>query len=128
MTRKPDLKIVKPSPSTATNPPRKLGKHGRTLWDVIMSEYDVTDTGGIEILQQICSTLDRAEQLSAEVERDGCTIVVKGQLREHPALRAELGCRSFITRNLQRLGLNLEAIRPTMGRPSKGLGVTSIED
>jgi hypothetical protein len=82
-----------------------------------MSEYDIHDSGGIEVLAQICATLDRAESLAAEVDRDGPTITTKHGLKEHPALRAELGCRAFITRNLQRLGLNLETIKP-VGRPS----------
>ena len=81
-----------------------------------MSEYRIDDRGGIEILAQVCAALDRAEALAAEIDRDGPTIMMKTGLREHPALRAELGCRSFITRNLQRLGLNLEAIKP-IGRP-----------
>ena len=42
--------------------------------------------------------------------------MTKHGMKEHPALRAELGCRAFITRNLQRLGLNLEDVKP-VGRP-----------
>jgi hypothetical protein len=39
---KPPLKLVSES-STATwaEPPRNLGNHGRSLWDRIMSEYEL---------------------------------------------------------------------------------------
>ena len=112
---KPTLKLV--SASTAIPRPRKFGQHGRALWDHILSEYDITESGCVEVLVQICLTKDRAEALAAEIDRDGPTVMTKHGMKEHPALRAELGCRAFITRNLQRLGLNLEVIKP-VGRPS----------
>jgi hypothetical protein len=36
--------------------------------------------------------------------------------REHPLLKQRLALRAFITRSVQRLGLNLEAVQP-IGRP-----------
>lgn len=122
MIRKlPPLTVVG-STTSAMAPPRKLGQHGAALWDDIQTEYAITDRGGIEILWQICTTLDRAEQLANEVTRDGPCIMVKGALREHPAIKAELAARAFITRNLQRLGLNVEAVKPVGRPPSGGLG------
>lgn len=117
MAKKPILKIVKPSTSTTTRPPRKLGAFGLALWDAVMDEYRIEDRGGIEILCQVCSALDRAEEMAEQIDRDGCTILVRGVPREHPLLKSELGCRAFVTRNLQRLGLNVEAIKP-VGRPA----------
>ena len=114
--QKPTLKIVGGSTSTLPQPPRTLREHGRELWDVVMSEYRIDDAGGIEVLQQICSALDRAEEMAAQIDNDGLTILVKGQLREHPLLKGEIALRSFVTRNLQRLGLNVEATKP-VGRP-----------
>jgi hypothetical protein len=114
--KKPTLKLVKPSTSNVMSPPRTLGRHGFTLWRTIMSEYAITDSGGIEILAQVCVALDRAEQFADEIERDGPTILIKGVLREHPCAKGELANRAFICRGLQRLGLNVESIRP-VGRP-----------
>ena len=37
--------------------------------------------------------------------------------KTHPALREELSLRRFICRTLERLGLNLEAVKP-IGRPT----------
>ena len=80
------------------------------------SSYDISDAGGIEILCLACAALDRAEMMAEEISNDGCTIMIKNTLREHPCLRAELANRAFVSRSLQRLGLNVEAIRP-VGRP-----------
>src|SRR5690242_4930745 len=108
---KPSLKIVPSSAPIGQQPPRKLGKHGLDLWRTVTSEYVIDDAGGIELLTQICAAVDRAEELAEQIDRDGPTILVKNSLREHPCLRGELANRAFVTRNLQRLGLNLETIK-----------------
>jgi Phage terminase, small subunit len=102
---------------TKTQPPRRLGEHGLTFWNATLAEYQIDDIGGLEVLAQICATLDRLQSLAAEIDRDGPTIQTKHGLKEHPALRQEIQCRSFITRNLVRLGLNLEVVKP-VGRPA----------
>jgi hypothetical protein len=60
---------------------------------------------------------DRAERLRVEIDRDGEIIRGRTGLREHPGLRGELVARAFICRTLQRLGINLEAVRMAPGRP-----------
>jgi hypothetical protein len=112
MTKKPVLKLVKPSTSKVPSPTH----HGRVLWDVIMSEYQINDSGGLEILQQVCNAVDRAESLAEQIDQDGETILIKGAIRSHPLLRDELANRAFICRGLQRLGLNVETVKP-IGRP-----------
>lgn len=104
------------STETIQSPPRNLGTSGRELWQSIMSEYDISDSGGREILAQVCMSADRAAALAAQINIDGPVILVRGALRDHPALKHELAARAFICRNLQRLGLNVEAIKP-VGRP-----------
>ncbi len=119
MVKKPTLKLIKPSTTTTTPPTRKLGKHGRTFWDTVMSEYQIVDSGGLEILQQVCGAIDAVESQSAQIEHDGEMIMVKGTLRAHPLLRELLANRAFICRGLQRLGLNIESVKP-VGRPGGG--------
>ena len=102
--------------------PLRLIRHaswrsGRSLWDRVMSEYDITDSGGLEMLCQACQALDRAEALRSEIDRDGEVIRVRGSIREHPALKHELASRSFVVRALARLNLNFEPVRPGPGRP-----------
>jgi hypothetical protein len=102
--------------SRAGTPPRPLGKHGMALWQSVMAEYEISDSGGVEILVSACSALDRAESLSEAIERDGAIVTVSGALKDHPGLKHELANRAFVVRALQRLGLDVEPVRP-IGRP-----------
>ena len=111
----PKLKLVKPSPSDVIAPPRRLSEHGRDLWNVIQTEYNVTDSGGIEILMQACAALDRAEEMAEQINNDGPIVVTKGAPREHPLLKTELANRAFCVRCLQKLGLNFEVVKAVGG-------------
>jgi hypothetical protein len=118
----PPFTVVDPT-STGISPPRKLRKHGLSLWNAVMAEYAIQDRGGIELLAQICAAQDRVEALAEAIDRDGETIHSRNGPKAHPALRDELAGRAFIVRTLERLGLNVETIKP-VGRPSKGFGWT----
>jgi hypothetical protein len=118
----PPLTLVNPA-STTISPPRALGAHGMGLWNRIQAEYRIEDTGGIELLTQACQALDRAEALAAAIARDGEVIHTRtGVPKTHPAVKDELACRAFVVRTLERLGLNVEAIKPTIGRPPNSTG------
>jgi len=101
------------------NPPRPLGKAGTAMWSAVMREYEIADSGGIEILAQACAALDRAEALRTAIDRDGEIITVGGAPKDHPALKHELANRAFVVRAIQRLGLDVEAVKP-VGRPGIG--------
>jgi hypothetical protein len=113
---KTPLKIVPSTPPTGHQPPRALGEHGSNLWRSVHSEYAIEDAGGIELLAEACSALDRAEQCSTHIAADGVVIRSKAGLKEHPLLKHEIAARSFVVRTLSRLGLDVEAIKP-VGRP-----------
>lgn len=111
------LQVVGDAPPAA-KPPRKLGRHGENLWRTIMTEYRIEDAGGIEMLLSACQQLDRAESCREIIDQDGEIIRNKKiGAREHPLLKHELAARSFVVRTLQRLGLDVEAVKP-MGRPA----------
>ena len=111
-------KILKFNTPQLLKPSRPLGKHGSSLWQSVTTEYGIEDAGGVEMLTEACQALDRAEELSAAIKRDGPVIRSKGAIRDHPAIKHELAARSFVVRTLQRLlGLNVEAIKP-IGRPA----------
>jgi hypothetical protein len=101
-----------------------LGDDGRRLWEAVQAEYAIADSAGVELLCLACESLDRAAQLSAAVVADGVVIrTARGETREQPALKAELACRAFVAKALDRLGLNVEPAKPN-GRPVMGgLGV-----
>ena len=114
-------------PPRSIEPPRPLGAHGKRLWEEIQREYAIVDTGGVEVLAQLCAALDRAEQLAEAIGRDGALIPSgkdgAGPLKAHPGCREELACRSFVVRSLERLGLNVP-VTPARGpgRPPKRYG------
>jgi hypothetical protein len=86
-----------------------------------MSEYEIADSGGLEMLLQACAALDRAEALRREIDHDGAVIRTRGTVRDHPALKHELANRAFVVRTLARLGLNFETVKP-VGRPTQPIG------
>jgi hypothetical protein len=95
-----------------------MSRHGEHLWRTIMSEYQIEDAGGIEMLLSACQQLDRAESCREINDKDGELIRNKKiGAKEHPLLRHELAARSFVVRSLQRLGLDVQPIKP-MGRPA----------
>jgi hypothetical protein len=99
--------------------PRKLGPHGQHMWDEITTDYDIGDSGGIQLLTLACQALDRAEKIRSIIDKQGELIQNRvGNWREHPGLKAELANRAFIVRTLTRLGLSFEPVRDGVGRPS----------
>jgi hypothetical protein len=106
---KPALSVVN-LPPTGPEPPSNLGPAGTDFWRSIMDEYDISDAGGLRLLEQAALAYDRAERLRVEIDATGEIIHGRNGMREHPGLRGELAARSFICRTLQRLGINLEAL------------------
>jgi hypothetical protein len=113
----PPLRIVPSPAANGPQPSRTLGDHGRRLWDHVVSEFEVEDCAGIELLTQACQACDRAEALAAHVAQDGEIVRTPNGIKAHPAIREELACRGFIVRTLQKLGLNYEPLRASPGRP-----------
>jgi hypothetical protein len=92
------------------------------LWDRVQGEYQIHDSGGIELLLLACENIDRIGELRQAIDRDGPVIYVRSVPREHPALKAEVNVMAFVTRTLARLGLQFEPVRPGVGRPGVGIG------
>ena len=84
-------------------------------------EYRIDDIGGVEMLMQACSGLDRAESLAERIAADGDVVLTRSGPKVHPAVREELAARAFVVRTLQKLGLNYEIVKP-IGRPTAGVG------
>jgi len=116
MAKNPPLSLVDPT-STIVPPPANLGLVGQKLWQSVLTDYDISDAGGLVLLEQIAFAYERAERLRVEIDRDGEIIIGRSGKREHPGLKGELAARSFVCRSLQRLGVNLEAVS-RVGRPS----------
>jgi phage terminase small subunit len=106
--------------SDHVEPPPSLDEPGRNFWRRIMSEFVIDDTAGRALLEQACAGLDRAEKLAEVIRQDGEVVRTRTGVRAHPAIREELSARSFVVRTIQRLGLTLEPLRASPGRPPGG--------
>jgi hypothetical protein len=124
--------MLKSSPKVLSRPEAKglqpshtLAKAGATLWAQITAEYDLSDSGGRELLLLACESLDRVESLRSQIDKQGEYVTdSKGNRRDNPLLRHELAGRAFISKALSRLGLALETPARGVGRPpGPGLGV-----
>ena len=87
------------------------------LWRDIVSNYEFNDRASYETLFQACAAADRAASLREQIDQDGEMIRTKLGVKDHPALKHELASRSFVVRTLAMLGLDLEPIRGSVGRP-----------
>jgi hypothetical protein len=114
--RGPSLSIVDPA-STIVSPPRQLGPHGTNLWNGILSEFEVRDRAGLELLAQAAACLDRAESLAEGIAADGAVIRTRAGVRSHPSVKDEIQARTAVVRILQRLGVTEEPLRPGPGHP-----------
>ena len=122
---KSSLKTLSRPEPKGLQPSRTLGKAGATLWHSITAEYDLSDSGGRELLCLICEALDRVQSLRTQIDKEGEVVTTKeGNIRDNPLLRHELAGRSFIAKGLAKLGLALETPMRGVGRPpGPGLGV-----
>src|SRR5262245_36616435 len=98
MKKNPQFKLVG-SKTHPFAPPSTLGESGANLWKMIQTEYAITDSGGKEILLQICAATDDLHDCTLAIERDGAVINTRNGLREHPLCRRQLALRAFITRS-----------------------------
>src|SRR5262249_57319812 len=116
------LTLAAESTSSLPDPPPTLRQAGASLWRSIMAEYAITDSGGRAILEQACASADRAAECAALISEQGAVISTKHRLKDHPLLRHEMAARGLVGRLLTRLGLDVEPLRPTAGRPASGFG------
>ena len=115
---KPHLQLVPSLPPGHPQPPGPLDQFGMDLWISITSQYEFEDPGSIEILYQACCCRSRAERCRQQIDRQGEVIVTKAGPRTHPTLMQEHQNRVSCARLIEKLGLALEPVHPTPGRPS----------
>jgi len=120
-------KTPPPTKANPLGPPPTLDKAGATLWQSVMTEYRIEDSGGREILTQICAAADNLHDCDVAITRDGAMINTRTGPKEHPLLKQRLALRAFITRSVQRLGLTLETAKP-IGRPAGANAGPTFED
>jgi phage terminase small subunit len=85
--------------------PDHLKARGRNFWARTLADFDLDD-GEMELLAEVCRTLDGLDALAAAVERDGVTVSGStGQTQVHPAITEARGQRAILHRLLKALDL-----------------------
>jgi hypothetical protein len=120
--KKPPSNLVGTNRNPAS-PPANLKPTGRELWQTILHEYEIDDSGSLALLAEACKAADRAAECSKIIDKEGLVIATKMGVRDHPLMKAELLLRSFVTRTLIRIGV-VDPPKNPIGRPPRGgLGV-----
>jgi len=101
-----------PEPNSRPPRPAGLGRRGRTFWRQVVDAY-VLDDREVQILIEVCRGLDVIEALQLVVRRDSETVMVKGVMRVHPALRELREQRIVVGRMLDMLHLPSGVGEPT---------------
>lgn len=99
------------------SPPKDLSPAARRLWRSLVTEYGITDAGGLVILHEGLKAYDRAERCRALVDAEGETVRDRwGQAKPHPALAGERDARAQWLAALKALNLDVEPAK-SPGRP-----------
>lgn len=104
-------------------PPPGLQERGRRFWRAVVGTYEL-EPDEVEVLVEVCRTLDQVETLQAAVDRDGLTVRGSvGQVRIHPAVSELRSSRLALGKLLAQLelpDLDGEALSsPTQARARK---------
>jgi phage terminase small subunit len=88
-------------------PPAGLSDEACAWWRATQSAYDVSDPGGVSMLDQAAQALDRANEARALLKRDGLVVMDRfGQLVPHPASRVLAAAESSFRGMLRLLNLS----------------------
>ena len=98
------------------NAPADLGEPGSRFWGRVVEAYDL-EPHHLDVLEQCCRSLDRAEACRRQVDAEGLTVEDRfDQKKAHPLLAAERDARSAFRQLYRELGLDIEVTGP-VGRP-----------
>ena len=100
-----------------TKSPPGLGARGRAFWRDTAAGFDL-ERAELELLAEVCRSLDEIDELTAVVRRDGVTVAGStGQVRAHPAINEVRSHRLALGRLLAQLALpNVDGV--TIPSPS----------
>jgi P27 family predicted phage terminase small subunit len=100
-------------------PPPHLGKDGKQIWAELVTEFDITDAGGLTLVTTVAECRDRLTEAQALIKRHGAVIATPtGHLRSNPALKVEVDARNGMLAALRMLNLDIEPLRDRRGRPA----------
>ncbi|MDD5007227.1 MAG: P27 family phage terminase small subunit [Syntrophorhabdaceae bacterium] len=95
-----------------------LSKEAEKLRKSILSEYDISDSAGLQILNTALEAFDMMRDSQAQIKRDGLVITDRwGQSKAHPLCSVARDARAQFLQALKQLNLDLEPLRDAPGRP-----------
>lgn len=99
-------------------PPKHLSKEGQSLWNRLLTEYEIEDEAGLLILQTACEAFDRMREAQAIIKVEGLTVEDRFlQKKAHPLTTVERDSRAAMMQALKSLNLDLEPLNDRPGRP-----------
>jgi hypothetical protein len=106
MKKMPELTIIETG-ANGTSTRRKPPSRGAKLRESLLTEYELDDPASAELLEHVCTAIDRLDDITERIARDG--IMMKGQRgpRPHPLLKIEATLRGFVVRSLVKVGVAL---------------------
>jgi P27 family predicted phage terminase small subunit len=99
-------------------PAKDLSAAAKRKFRSLQAEYDISDTAGLDLLNDYCQFYDRREQARKTIREDGAVIKDRfGQTVAHPATRIERDASGAMLKCLRALNLDLEPKHDKPGRP-----------
>jgi len=96
----------------------KIKKEAKKLKKSILSEFDISDRGGLEILDRAIESFSRMREAQAIVDEEGLTITNRfNEKKEHPALNTERKARAQFLLAIKQLNLDILPPNHRIGRP-----------
>lgn len=91
--------------------PRGLNTEAAILWRKITSQFDISDAGGLAILQTACEALTSLRKMEAIVKDEGLSHKDRfNQQKAHPLLAMIRDTRAQYLAALKMLNLDLEPL------------------
>jgi len=99
-----------------TGAPAHLSREARALWKKLVTEYVITDEGGLAILKSGLESYDRATSARKQIDREGLTFRDRfGASKPHPLIACERDARAQWLSALKLLNLDCEPAKPGLG-------------
>ena len=96
----------------------KISAAGKKLKQSILSEFDISDRGGLEILDRAIESFCRMKAAEKIIDKEGLTVLNRfGEVREHPALSTERKARAQFLLAIKQLNLDVLPPNHRIGRP-----------